>query len=72
MSRRLVSDQRQHIYVVGQGAEYLHLKYCSTIMAIPKMISIAIMLSKYFPAEPTFILEYNLPSPEKTTTRPMK
>jgi hypothetical protein len=41
-------------------------------MLIPKRISKNIMKSKYFPAEPTFILEYNLPKPEKITTIAMK
>jgi hypothetical protein len=41
-------------------------------MAIPKPISTNIMESKYFPAEPTLALEYNLPKPEKTTTIPIK
>ena len=41
-------------------------------MEIPKAISNTMIKSRYFPAEPTFILEYNLPNPEKITTRPIK
>jgi len=49
-----------------------HLKYSTSIMTTPKIISKNIMKFKYFPPEPTFILEYNLPKPEQTTTIPMK
>jgi hypothetical protein len=41
-------------------------------MLIPKIISTTMMLSKYFPADPTLLFEYKLPNPEKTTTMPMK
>jgi len=41
-------------------------------MLIPNKISKIVMMSKYFPGLPAFALKYNLPSPEKITTMPMK
>ena len=49
-----------------------YLKYCNAVMQITKAISNTIIKSKYFPAEPTFILEYILPNPERNTRRPIK
>jgi hypothetical protein len=49
-----------------------YLKDWSNTMLIPNKISKIVMMSKYFPGLPAFALKYNLPSPEKITTMPMK
>ena len=51
--------------------DQLYLMYCRIIMTMPKIISNVIIYLKYFPAGPTFILEYNLPNPGKITTIPI-